>query len=297
MKTIDFYKGSNEEIVVALGFFDSIHVGHKAIINRAKDVSKTLNCNYAVFTFTNDVDSVLDCSNGLVLTYQERIEKLEKLSVNTVISTNFTKEFSQVDALKFFNTLITNFKVKAIVCGKDYRFGRNGVGDVNLLSELCKNIGIELHVVDDVTSNGIRVSTTDIKHLLLRGEIELANQLLGECYSITGEVVHGREVGRVMGFPTANVVIDSNKVKIKMGVYKTHVILNGKVYNGITNYGSRPTFDLNDVLTETYLDGYQGDLYGKVITVYFDKFIRKCIKFNNIEELTLQLQSDLREIQ
>ncbi len=296
MKTIDFLKGDNAKIVVALGFFDSIHVGHTIIINKAQEIAKKHDADCAVFTFTNDIDFLFGASSGLVLTYDERIEKLSKLSVDTVISTIFTKEFSKISATEFFNTLTKNFEVKAVVCGKDYRFGYKGLGDVNLLKNLCKDKGICLHVIEDVSHCGKRVSTTNIKELLLDGKIEQANELLGESYSISGEVAHGRAVGSQMGFPTANVIIPSEKAKIKVGVYKTHVVLDGKEYKCITNYGARPTFSLDDVLTETYIDGFSGDLYGKNIIVYFDAFIRECIKFNDIEELTNQLKLDLEKI-
>ena len=296
MKTVDFFKGDNKEIVVALGFFDSIHVGHTKIIKKAQQIANELGVSSAVFTFENDIDSFFGVNTGLVLTYDERLKKLEKLSINTVISTIFTKEFSSITANDFFKMLTSNFSVKAIVCGRDYCFGYKGLGNVDLLKQLCNDKGIYLHVIDDVAKDGRRVSTTHVKQLLLNGNIEVANQLLGESYSICGEVVHGRAIGAKMGFPTANVVIPKEKARIKVGVYKTRVVLDGKSYNAITNYGARPTFNLDEVLTETYIDGYKGDLYGKEITVYFEEFLRECVKFSSIEELTLQLQRDLESI-
>ena len=296
MRTLDFYNGDSTETVVALGFFDSIHVGHQAIINKAKHVAENLNVGCAVFTFKNDIDSLIKDTNGLVFTYEERLKKLSKLSVDSVISTIFTKEFSSLLATEFFNALTSNFKVKAIVCGKDYRFGYKGEGDVDFLQTICKDKGVLLYIVEDFAINEKRVSTTYIKELLLNGQIKAANELLGGSYFLSGEVEHGREVGRGMGFPTANVTIDKDKAKIKSGVYKTHVAIEGKTYNCITNYGSRPTFDLNEVLTETYIDGYKGDLYGKNLTIFFDEYLRECFKFNSIDELTAQLQKDLEKI-
>ncbi len=296
MKILDFYKPCSEPIVVALGFFDSIHIGHIAIINKAKEIAEEIGASSSVFTFENDIDKVLNCDKGLVLTYGERLKKLLKLSVDTVIFTSFTKEFSKLSPHAFFETLTANFKVEAIVCGKDYRFGNKGAGDVVLLKELCDNAGIRLFVHDDVSFNFQRISTTRIKELLSVGDIKAANVLLGDCYSISGTVERGRQVGRQMGFPTANVVIPSDKVKIKSGVYKAHVILDGVKYPCITNYGARPTFNLYEALTETYIDGYSGDLYGREITVYFEEYIRDCVKFDSIQDLTEQLQKDLERI-
>lgn len=296
MKELDFYKRGDEELVVALGFFDSIHVGHTEIIKRACCLANELNAESAVFTFSNDVASVIGQSDGLILTYDERLKKLSKLNVNAVISTVFTKELSTLSPIEFFNTLTTNYNIKAIVLGRDYRFGYMGSGDVSFMKALCRERNILLEVLDDVEMDGRRVSTTGIKKLLQCGEIRKANLLLGESYSISGRVSAGRQVGRQMGFPTANLLLPPEKAKIKVGVYKTHVILDGKNYNCITNYGARPTFDLSEVLTETYVDGFSGDLYGKSITVYFDEYLRDCVKFAGVEELIKQLQKDLEKI-
>ena len=296
MKILDYNKSNDAEVVITLGFFDSIHLGHIELIKKAQEVSKELDASSAVFTFTNDIDKVLGFDGGLVLTYDERLKKLSKLSVEYVISAIFTKEFSELNPEEFFAKLITSVKVKSIVCGEDYRFGCKGLGDVKLLRKLCDKAKIPLFVLSDVTSKSKRISTTRIKELLSCGDIEEANYLLGDNYLISGVVCKGRQVGRQMGFPTANILISSEKFAIKTGVYKTHVILNGNVYNCITNYGGRPTFNLRDVLVETYIDGFEGDLYGKEITVYFDEYMRQCVKFDSVEDLTMQLQKDLEKI-
>ena len=296
MKIFDLNKRNNVDIVIALGFFDSIHVGHTSIIKKAQELAKDLRACSAVFTFENDIDKVVGGSTGLVLTFEERLKKLSKLSVDSVVSTVFTKEFSKLSPFEFFNLLVENFNVKAIACGRDYRFGYKGSGDVELMKGLCIDRGIHLLVVDDVTLNLTRVSTTQIKEFLLQGNIQKANILLGENYSISGVVTRGRAVGREMGFPTANVLIASEKLKIKNGVYKTRVEIDGKEYKCITNYGARPTFNLEEVLTETYIDGFKGDLYDKNITIYFDEYIRECVKFDSVEQLILQLQKDVEKI-
>lgn len=296
MKIFDFEKGSKAPTVIALGFFDCIHLGHKALILKAQDIAKSKGCEEAVFTFQNDINEVISTTSGVILTYEDRLKKLEKLSVKSVISCFFTKELAGVLAKDFFNLLAKRFLVKAIVCGKDYRFGFKGEGNVELLKTLCKKNGIELYAIDDVEIDGERVSSTKIKSLLIDGNVSKANLLLGDSYFLTGTVSHGREVGRKMGFPTANVIIPSEKVKIKNGVYKTHVEIDGKAYKCITNYGGRPTFDLDEVLTETYIYGFDGDLYGREITIYFDEYLRDLVKFECVEQLTSQLQKDLEEI-
>lgn len=297
MIELDFFKNFKTPIVVALGFFDSIHIGHRALIEKAILLSKKYNCKPAVFTFKNDISSVVSShSKGLVFTFYERLKKLEKYSINQVIFTNFTKEFSSLTYNEFLTTLFTNFNIKAIVCGDDYRFGNGGLGNVEILKSYCVSYGIELCEVGEISLFNERVSTGKIKELLLQGKIELANKLLGDQYFICGTVQHGRRVGKSLGFPTANINISSEKLNVKYGVYKTHVFIEGKLYSAITNYGTRPTYGLDEILTETHIKGFDGNLYGKEIIVYFDEYLRECVKFANEEELKIQLQKDLGKL-
>ncbi|MBQ7373573.1 MAG: riboflavin biosynthesis protein RibF [Clostridia bacterium] len=296
MINFDFFKGSNNRIVLALGFFDCIHLGHLQLLEKTKLVAKSLGVYDCVFTFKNDLSTVVRGKNGLVCTFDERREKLEKIKINSMISTVFTKEFSNLLAEDFLKILFDNFLISAIVCGKDYRFGKDGLGDVNLLKKFCDEKGISLFVEDDALYNGEKISTTLIKKLLLNGDLKTANHLLNSPYQISGEVIKDRQVGRKLGFPTANVLIQEEKSPLKIGVYKTFVIIDGVRYNCITNYGARPTFLLEKVLTETYIDGFCGDLYGKNLTVYFTDFIRDCVKFESENQLISQLKEDLEKI-
>lgn len=296
MIEFDFYKGSKTEIILALGFFDSVHLGHLKLIETTKNLAKKYSAYDCVFTFKNDYLSDFKGLKGVVNTYEERLEKLEKLSVKSVIFSVFTKELSRVSASDFLMLIKNNFNIKAIVCGCDYRFGFGGEGNVALLKEFCNKNEIELVVVEDVYYESEKVSTTLVKKLLLSGDVKTANMLLTYPYEICGEVIKDRQVGRKLGFPTANVLIDKQKAPLKVGVYKTYVIIDGKKYNCITNYGSRPTYSLDSVLIETYIDGFSGDLYGKEITVYFTDYIRDCIKFDSEKQLIEQLKSDLEKI-
>lgn len=296
MKIFDFYNKEQTPMVLALGFFDSLHIGHSEIIASCKLLAKRLNATDVVFTFENDVASVFKKSRGLVFTFEERVQKFKNLKVNSLILTKFTKEFSQIEPLDFLKMLINNFNVLGIVCGNDYTFGKDGAGTVSTLVEFCKLNEIELKIVNQVNLNGEKVSTSLIKKNLSLGKIEVANKLLGMPYFISGEVKKDRQVGRSLGFPTANVNLNSQKLPIKLGVYKTFVEIDGKTYKCITNFGARPTFDLDDVLTETYIDGFCGDLYGKTLTIYFESFLRDLIKFNSVDDLKLQLEKDLGAI-
>ncbi len=296
MIEFDFYKGSKTEIVLALGFFDCIHLGHLKLIETTKSLAEKYGANDCIFTFKNHHVSDFKGLKGVVNTYEERVKKLEKLLVKSVIFSVFTNEFSRVNASEFLKLLISNFNIKAIVCGRDYKFGYGGEGKVTLLKEFCNKNSIELVVEDDVYFGNEKVSTTLVKKLLLGGDVKTANLLLTYPYEICGEVVKDRQVGRKLGFPTANVLINKQKAPLKVGVYKTYVIVDGKKYNCITNYGSRPTYSLDSVLIETYIDGFSGDLYGKEITVYFTDYIRDCVKFDSEKQLIEQLNCDLEKI-
>ncbi len=298
MKIFDFNEKYQEKElkVIALGFFDSVHIGHIALIEKAKEVAKIKGICSAIFTFKNDMSKVVKRSNGLIFTYYERLKKFKNLHIQSVIFANFTKEFSNLSPEEFIKILTTEFCVKAIVCGKDYKFGKGGHGNVEVLKSICHNYGVEVFVQEEVKKSEERVSTSIIKSLLGTGKIKEANSLLGSPYFISGKVVKDRQVGKDLGFPTANVKIDGEKAPLKIGVYKTSVVLDEKKYSCITNYGARPTFSLDEVLTETYIDGFSGDLYGKEITVYFEEYLRDCVKFDSVNKLIKQLEKDLEKI-
>lgn len=293
MKTLDFYQKYDGKIVVILGFFDCIHVGHLALIGKGVEIAKSIGATPAVFTFANDINSVFSKSDGLVLTFSERLKKLEKHSINTVITCDFNDNFVSLGCDEFLDKLTENFDVGAIVCGYDYTYGYRAQGNVESLKSYFENSAVKVVSLNPVLCDGERVSTTMIKKRLALGEIESANRLLVDHYFLRGEVVEGRKDGRKIGFPTANIFLPREKFRIKSGVYKTRVIVDGHTYAAITNYGSQPTFNQFDVVVESHIKSFSRDVYGKVITVIFDGFIRDIVKFSDVEDLRLQLKKDL----
>lgn len=288
MKIINYGKKDPQRVILLLGYFDCLHKGHIELIKKAKSIQDVKGCKIAMFTFKND-----DFSNGgALLLFEERADKAERLGVDEIIAADFSDEFKNTSYRDFFETLTKTLSVETFVCGFDYRFGKNAEGDVSILAELCKEKDIPLFVTPKTEINGEKISTTMIKGLLSEGRVKDADYLLAEPYSITGKVVKGRQVGRQIGFPTANVNVPEKKFRIKNGVYKTHVFIDGTRYDAITNYGARPTFDLDFVLTETFVKGYEGDLYGRHITIFFDDFIRDIEKFYDVEDLKKQLEKD-----
>lgn len=288
MKIVRYGETDTDKIVLLLGFFDCLHKGHIKLIDKAKKTRDVKRCKIALFTFEN-----FDFSkDGEVLLFDERIEKAERFGIDEIIVASFDETFKNTSPKDFFNRLISSLNIAAVVCGFDYTFGKNAEGNPELLKTLCAERGVELDIVPKTQSNGRKISTTLIKNLLSQGKIKEANELLGEEYSLRGSVVHGRQVGRTIGFPTVNINVPKGKFRIKSGVYKTHAIIDGVRYDAITNYGARPTFGLEEVLTETYLKGFDGNLYGKTITIVFDDYIRDIVKFYDVEELKIQLEKD-----
>lgn len=293
MRIYNYYDKADGDFVVILGFFDCIHIGHAALIEKGVKVAENLGITPAVFTYSNNPSEVLGKSVGQVLTYKERLFKLEKHSINSVISCNFDMFYASRSGEEFLDELFKNFSVKAVVCGYDFTYGKNASCNAEDLKSYCKKVNVPCFVQDKITFDGERVSTTLIKKLLSIGDIKEVNKLLGDPYFVVGKVVRGRQDGRKIGFPTANVFFPEDKFRIKNGVYKTRVIVDGKEYKAITNYGAQPTFGENTVVSESYIKDFDDDIYGKEITIIFDDYIRDIFKFYDIENLKSQLKKDM----
>ena len=221
---------------------------------------------------------------------------LKNMGVDIVVSATMDNEFSATPAVDFLDKLFSTMKISEVFCGSDYRYGKNGFGDVNLLNLVAKHYKVKVNVVDFLLDTADKkISTSTVKQYLSVGNVEAANGLLGEAYHITGVVE--KNFGRVkaLGFPTANIDIPPEKMCIRHGVYATTTVVDGKSYESITNVGDKPTFGVTDVNTETYLIDFDGDLYGKTITVKFFKFIRGIQKYDSKEQLILRLSKDIVE--
>lgn len=288
---------SKQKVVIALGYFDCVHKGHKKVIEKACSLAKSTGAKSVVFTFRGNLRAKVfgkEAKNVYLLS--ERIELLKKLGVDEIFVAPVTKTFLNTGKLAFLNKLNAKYNVLAYVCGEDYRFGKNGKGTVEYLKKYAKSRNQQVEVVSDVLINGKKISTTYIKRLLAMGDIKGVNQELSFAYSITGKVIKDRGLGKRLGFPTANVKISPEKAPLKNGVYAGFVNVLGKEYKAIINYGSRPTFNLNETLLEAHLIDFNGNLYGKEITVYFTNFIRDVMKFANTEELVKRLSIDLEGV-
>lgn len=275
---------------IALGTFDGVHIGHKAVIGAAVQSG----FKPIAVTFSKPPKAYNDSSMGLILTVSAKDEKLRESGIKEIHYLDFpsVKDMSAVDFLEF---LKKTYNPALISCGFNYRFGKGGAGDKNLLEKFCKENGISLMALEPVISDGDIVSSTLIRELLQNGKIEKANKLLGYEFSLKAQIVHGDSRGRQIGFPTANQIYPENLIKVKYGVYKSLITVNGRTYNAITNIGLRPTFRTENVGLETYILDFNEDIYGFIAEVSFKNFIREERKFDSVTELKNAIENDIKE--
>ena len=214
------------------------------------------------------------------------------LGAKRVIVAEWEEKLFNLSPKEFLTKLVKLHNVKGIVCGQDFTFGKGAQGNVKTLKEFCKDNNIKLKVVKLKRHFTKQISTTLIKEKLLNGKIKTANYLLGDNYFISSVVEHGRGEGTLKTFPTANLKLSPDKFKIKSGVYATKVVVDGKKYNGLTNYGSCPTFNCDNFLVETYILDFSGIIYNKEIKIEFLDYLREIKKFNSPQELKEQIKKD-----
>lgn len=287
----------DNKVVIALGYFDSVHKGHRLVLDTAKRCAKKHGASFVVFTFDGNVKSFFtNQPDKSIYTSEERLQILNELGVDQVFFAPTTSEFLSLSKQDFLEFLCEKYNVVAYVSGEDYTFGKFGSGNVDYLREYASAHGQEYVVVDTLLSDAEKVSTTRVKSLLSKGDVKGANALLVRHYSVTGRVCHDRKVGKKLGFPTVNLHVDKHKFNILDGVYKGHVFIDSVKYDAIINYGARPTFNLDEKLLEAHILDFDGDLYDREITVFFDQFMRNIQKFSSSCELQSQLQIDLQNV-
>ena len=290
----DFKRVVQKSTYVALGSFDGIHKGHLALINKSNELSRKNDSLSMVYTFKNHPRKFINKEGApkLLITLHEKIRILEDLKVDLSSFVEFNKKFMKLEPEEFIENLIKNYNVRGIVVGFNYRFGHKNKGDVKLLKKLCDLKGIELYVIEPFTYKSEVVSSTRIRKALSEGELEDDNNMLGRYFSLSGEVVSGKKIGRTINFPTANLKNNDEIILPKIGVYYTNVEVNGEIYKGITSVGNNPTVNGKNTTVETHILNFDEDIYGKHIKLYFISKIRNEKKFNSLEELKEQLIKD-----
>ena len=293
IRTLNYGEKSEGQFVVALGFFDCLHIGHIKLIEECKLLAFKNNCRNAVFTFSNSPFEVLGKDKGQILNFEERLFKLDRVRVDVCIAAKFDKAFSELSPIAFLNKLIENLSIKGIVVGSDYTLGKCGSGNVDLLKNWCDDSNIELKVVDFALDEGKKISSSTVRKLLIDGDIKKANEYLYYPYFVTGNILRGHMRGRKIGFATANLEYPKDKLRIRAGVYYTRVLVDGVWLKAVTNVGKQPTFDGDEFNIESYILYYSGDIYGKKVTVEFIERIRDIKKFSSKEELAERIAKDV----
>lgn len=287
-------------IVATIGFFDGVHVGHRFLIKELQDWGKELDMPSAVITFPEHPRQVLhsDYRPKLLDTFQEKMERLETTGIDYCIALDFTYELSLYSAADFIRLLAEEYHVKGLLIGYDHRFGHDRSDGFEQYVEYGGQVGMEVRKASPYDEGNIRVSSSEIRRLLQEGKVEMANALLTYPYQLRGRIVSGYKVGRTIGFPTANIEVDSPyKLLPKVGVYAVWVELLGKRYKGMLYIGKRPTLQNGDNLTiEVNILGFSGNAYNDEITVSFVYAVREDKAFESVEALREQLERDRQTV-
>ena len=290
MLDISFGEQFNKPIVITLGFFDCMHKGHVALYDVARKHADRHDALCALLTFSNNHFQVIGVDVKPIYTFDERLIIYKNVGLDVVASATFDRAFMNLSADDFLQVL-SKYNLKHVVCGFDYTCGRDRKGSA-YVKQYFESKGIGCTVVDEVVTEGVKISSTLVRKLLIENNVEKANLLLSQPYFVTGVVEAGRKVGRLLQFPTANLQVSAEKL-LPVGVYAGNAVVDGKSYRAIVNVGAKPTFDVDANSVEANLIGFDGNLYGKTLTVELTKFLRKIKKFECKDQLAEQLKLDL----
>ncbi len=285
--------------VVTTGTFDGVHLGHQKIIAKLKEIAYTKGGETVLITYFPHPRMVLfnDSQNlKLLNTISEKIELLAKLGLDHLVIIPFTREFSEIDSKTYIqNILVDKIGTKILVIGYDHRFGKNREGGFQYLSENESKYGFEVVEIPRQDIENIGISSTQIRNALLAGNITLATSLLGLKYSLTGKVVKGKQLGRTLGYPTANIyVVEDYKLIPADGVYAVQIIYNGSILKGVLNIGKRPTIEGKDRTIEVHIFDFDKEIYGENLTINFVEKIRNEQKFESLNALKTQIDADAK---
>ncbi|MHB1922946.1 MAG: bifunctional riboflavin kinase/FAD synthetase, partial [Chitinophagaceae bacterium] len=275
---------SFHKAVITIGTFDGVHKGHQQIIQQLTQTSKDCQGESVIITFNPHPREVLNPGKGeiqLLNTLPEKIRLLEKQEVDNLVVVPFTKSFSEQSAKEYLqNFLYKNFHPYALILGYDHHFGHNREGNINLLQKLKSKFEFQVIEIPQQVINHSAISSTKIRNFLRKGEVKSAAELLGYHYFLSGRVIHGNKIGRQLGFPTANLVIDDHRKLIPSdGIYLVQIKIKGNfennnIYTGLMSIGKKPTFGSNPLSLEVYIFDFNQEIYGQEIEVIFLNFIR-----------------------
>lgn len=278
-----------EKTIYALGFFDGVHLGHQALLQACRELAAANGCRSGVVTFSSHPDTLVSGKTPkLINTIEDRKQLLRSYGMDTVIELPFDKALMTTHWSSFLSQL-TEHDAVGFVCGDDFRFGAGGSGTAKKLAAFCESRQLPCTVVPQQALEGIRISSTYIRTLIENGEVERAAKFLGHPHILSGTVTSGRKLGHTIGVPTANIALPAETVCPKHGVYACLAYAEGNTHMAVTNIGSRPTVGGHHTTVEPWLLDFEGDLYGKPLTLTFCHYLRPEQKFDSLEELRAEI--------
>jgi len=285
-----------KDTLLTIGVFDGVHLGHKHLISRLKELAWKQGYSSGVITFHRHPQEVLSAETRLpsLTGLEQRIALLKNEGVDIVVPLSFTPDLAKLSPEQFLNLLKEHLRMRGLVVGPDFALGKNREGDTDALRRLGKEMGFSLTVVPPMTIDGGVVSSTAIRQALAQGDMKKAQKLLGRPFRLQGRVVSGDKRGQKLGFPTANLEVAPGQALPAGGVYACRAYVNGQIYSAMTNIGHRPTFGGGPRLIEAYLIDYKGDLYGRELAIDFIERLRDEKKFDTPEQLEEQIAEDVR---
>jgi len=288
-----------ESTIIALGNFDGVHKGHQELISRTVKSAEATNLKSAIFTFSNHPRNVLQNGNGngnnvkCILYADEKVEIIKSLGIDYMFNIPFDSHIQHMDALNFINKiLLIKLRMQEAYCGFNYKFGYKASGDIEVLMKESVKKQFGIHVLEPVKIDGTVVSSSLIREIVERGDVDKCMKFMGRHYAVGGEVIVGNRLGSKIGFPTSNIVVDDAMVSPANGVYITYCTYNGKQYPSVTNVGVKPTIGEYQKNMETHIFNFDKELYGKTIRVEFIKKMRDETKFASMDELAKQITKD-----
>jgi riboflavin kinase/FMN adenylyltransferase len=287
---------NKEKFIYALGFFDGVHRGHQTLVYACQTMAREAGVGTAAITFEQHPRALFSKElPPLLNTTADRCDLLRQYGIDRILTYPVTEAVMGMPWRKFLLELCREQGAAGFVCGHDFRFGHKGEGNHEKLRGFCAEFGLSCAVIPEQDLEGVRVSSTHIRGLLENGQMEQAVKFLGHPHILTGEVVSGRQLGRTIGIPTANLHLPRDVLVPKFGVYCCKAIVDGKTYLAVTNVGNRPTVGGHRVTVEPWLLDFEGDLYGKIMTLEFYAFLRPEKKFASLDELRQEIRKNAEQ--
>lgn len=280
--------------VIALGFFDGVHKGHQQILGTARDLAREKGIASAAMTFRSHPRAfVLGIAPDMITSFQQRCILIRQQGIGDIIALPFDRRMAETEPKDFAAMLREKYGCVAVVCGENFRFGKNAAGTPAVLEAAGLDVTVCPSVRDE---DGSVISSTAVRRLVRAGDMDKAQRFLGRPFFIDGAIVGGLQLGRRLGFPTINTQLEAGALLPRHGVYATRVIIDGQRFPAVTNVGTRPTVSEADIVSvESHLLGFSDNVYGEYSQVEFTKFLRSERAFDNVEELQAQIAQDVME--